>query len=57
MGCWGDLSLGGSREVLSGSRWTGPHSVAQVLGTVRVQQGAHLSEACSWEGDGEIVSR
>lgn len=39
MGCWGDLSLGGSREVLSGSRWTGPHRVAQVLGTVRVHRG------------------
>lgn len=39
MGCWGDLSLEGSREVLSGSRGTGPHSVVQVLGTVRVHRG------------------
>lgn len=40
MGCWGDLSLEGSKEVLSGSRGTGPHSVVQVLGAVRVHRGS-----------------
>ena len=43
--------------MLSGSRWTGPHSVAQALGTVRVHRGRSRSDARSREGDGETVSR
>lgn len=43
--------------MLSGSRWTGPHSMAQELGTVRVHRGPGLSDARSQEGDGETVSR
>ena len=56
-GVLGRFEPGREREVLSGSRWTGPHSVAQALGTVRLHRGRGLSDARSREGDGETVSR